>query len=80
MTNSTPVIRLSPTPNASMTPAQALSSALADAEKGMQDVLIGAYDEDGCLYIRSSKMTCAEASFMANKAMRWAESGGDSCD
>ena len=57
MTNSTPVIRLSPTPNVSMTPAQALSSALADAEKGMQDVLIVAYDEDGCLYIRSSKMT-----------------------
>lgn len=80
MTNSTPVIRLSPTPNASMTPAQALSSALADAERGMQDVLIVAYDEDGCLYIRSSKMRCAEAFFMANKAMRWAESGGVSYD
>jgi hypothetical protein len=63
-----------------MTPAQALSSALADAEKGMQDVLIIAYDEDGCLYIRSSKMTCSEAFFMANKAMRWAESGGVSYD
>jgi len=62
-----------------MTPAQALHSAIADAENGcgLQDVLIVAYDADGCLYIRSSKMTCAEAFFMANKAMRWAESGGE---
>ena len=74
---STPIIRLSPAPNTSMTPTQALHSALADAENGMQDVLIIAYDADGCLYIRSSKMTCAEALFMANKAMRWAESGGE---
>ena len=75
---STPVIRLNPAPNTSMTPAQALHSALADAEDhGMQDVLIIGYDADGHLYIRSSKMTCAEAFFMANKAMRWAESGGE---
>ena len=72
----TPIIRMSPAPNTSMTPVQALHSALADAENGMQDVLIVAYDADGDLYIRSSKMTCAEAFFMANKAMRWAESGG----
>lgn len=73
---SAPIIRLSPAPNTSMTPVQALHSATADAEqRGMQDVLIIAYDADGCLYIRSSKMTCAEAFFMANKAMRWAESG-----
>ena len=71
-----PIIRLSPAPNTSMTPVQALHSALADAENGMQDVLIIAYDADGSLYIRSSKMTCAEAFFMAKKAMRWAESGG----
>ena len=43
----------------------------------MQDVLIIGYDADGCLYIRSSQMTCAEAFFMANKAMRWAECGGE---
>ena len=73
----TPIIRLSPAPNTTMTPAQALHSALADAESGMQDVLIIAYDADGELYIRSSKMTCAEAFFMANKAMRWAESGSE---
>ena len=74
---STPIIRMSPAPNTSMTPIQALYSALADADNGMQDVLIVAYDADSCLYIRSSKMTCAEAFFMANKAMRWAESGGE---
>ena len=74
---STPIIRMSPAPNTSMTPLQALHSALCDAENGMQDVLIIAYDADGYLYIRSSKMACAEALFMANKAMRWAESGGE---
>lgn len=74
----TPIIRLSPAPNTTMTPAQALHSAMADCEDGgMQDVLIIAYDADGDLYIRSSKMTCAEAFFMANKAMRWAECGGE---
>jgi len=73
----TPIIRLSPAPHTNMTPTQALYSALADAEQGMQDVLIIAYDEDGDLYIRSSKMTCAEAFFMAHKAMQWAESGGE---
>ena len=77
---STPIIRLNPEPNTSMTTQQALHSALADAEdpsRGLQDVLIIAYDSDGDLYIRSSKMTCAEAFFMANKAMRWAECGGE---
>lgn len=74
----TPIIRLSPAPNTSMTPIQALHSAFVDAENGMQDVLIIGYDAEGELYIRSSKMTCAEAFFMANKAMRWAESGGTS--
>lgn len=71
-----PIIRLSPAPHTNMNPMQALHSALADAEHGIQDVLIIAYDADGDLYIRSSKMTCAEAFFMAHKAMQWAESGG----
>lgn len=39
---------------------------------------LAAYDAEGYLYLRSSKMTCAEAFFMASKAMRWAESGGRS--
>lgn len=72
----TPIIRLPTPPHTNMTPVQALHSALSDAENGMQDVLIIAYDADGDLYIRSSKMTCAEAFFMAHKAMEWAGSGG----
>jgi len=73
----TPIIRLAPAPNTNMSPVQAVHSALVDAENGdIQDVLIIGYDADGDLYIRSSKMTRAEALFMANKAMRWAESGG----
>lgn len=55
------------------TAEQALNDALKD---DLSDVLIVGYNNDGSLYIRSSKMTCAEALFMANKAMRWAESGG----
>ena len=73
-TVSTPIIRLSPAPNTSMKPEQALHSAMSD---DLQDVLIIGYDSAGALYIRSSKMTCAEALFMANKAMRWAECGGE---
>ena len=73
MTN---LIRLPPSTN--LNAEQALQSALADAEtKHLMDVLIVGYDEDGDLYIRSSRLTCSEAFFMANKAMRWAESGGE---
>ena len=73
MTN---LIRLPPT--TTMTAQQALESALVDAESAhLTDVLIMGYDENGSLYIRSSRLTCAEAFFMANKAMRWAESGGE---
>jgi hypothetical protein len=73
MTN---LIRLPPT--TTTTAEQALQSALVDAESShLKDVLICGYDEDGALYIRSSRLTCAEALFMANKAMRWAESGGN---
>lgn len=73
MTN---LIRLPPT--TTMTAEQALESALVDArENGLQDVLIIGYDCDGDLFIRSSRLNCAQALFMANKAMRWAESGGE---
>jgi hypothetical protein len=61
-------------PSVTMTAEQALSSALVDAEE-LTDVLIMGY-RDGELYIRSSRLTCAEALFLANKAMRWAETGG----
>lgn len=61
-------------PSTTYTPGQALQSALDD---DLQDVLIVGYDRNGDIYIRSSRTTCAEAHFMANKAMRWAESGGE---
>ena len=69
MTNSTPVIRLSPNSELSMTPAQALSSPLADAE-GDADVLIVAYDEDGCLYqVQQDDVPAKAFSIGRNKAM-----------
>lgn len=64
-------------PSVTMTAEQALSSALVDAEEGdLTDVLIIGYRDEE-LYIRSSRLTCAEALFLANKAMRWAETGGN---
>jgi hypothetical protein len=61
-----------------MTAEQALRSALVDAaDNWLTDVLIIGYDKDGDLFIRSSRLNCAQAMFMANKAMRWAESGGE---
>lgn len=72
MTN---LIRLPPT--TTMTAQQALESALVDAEsKHLIDVLICGYDEDGALYIRSSRLNCAQAFFLASKAARWAQEGG----
>lgn len=72
MTN---LIRLPPT--TSMTAQQALATCLTDAESGhLQDVLIIGYDADGDLFIRSSRLTCAEAFFLASKAARWAQEGG----
>lgn len=74
MTN---IMRIAPS-STSMTPAQATASALADAESGyLTDVLVIGYTENGGLYIRSPKLTCAEALFMANKACIWAETGGE---
>jgi hypothetical protein len=73
MTN---LIRLPPT--TTMTAMQALQSALVDAETShLQDVVICGYDADGDLYIRSSRLTCAEAFFLASKAARWAQNGGE---
>lgn len=73
MTN---LIRLPPT--TTMTAEQALQSALVDAEsKHLTDVVICGYDEDGALYIRSSRLTCCESMFLLTKAMRWSENGGE---
>lgn len=72
MTN---LIRLAPT--TTMTAQQALESALVDAEDNhLKDVLICGYDSEGALYIRSSRLTCSEAFFLAHKAARWAQEGG----
>lgn len=73
MTN---LIRLPPT--TTMTAEQALQSALVDAESNhLTDVLIIGYSEEGSLYVRSSRLTCAEAFFLANKAALWAQNGGE---
>ena len=72
MTN---LIRLRP--STTMTAQQALESALVDAESThLADVLICGYDSNGSLYIRSSRLTCAEAFFLASKAAQWAQNGG----
>lgn len=72
MTN---LIRLPAT--TTMTAEQALQSALVDAESNhLQDVLIIGYDAEGDLYIRSSRISCAQAFFLAHKAARWAQEGG----
>ena len=64
-------------PNQNMDAKQALHSTLSfENEFGLQDVLIVAYDMDGDLFIRSSRMTNAEALFLATQACRWAENGG----
>jgi hypothetical protein len=69
------LLRLPPSTN--MTAEQALASALVDAEDGdLTDVIIIGY-RDGEIYVRSSRLTCAEGLFLANKAMRWAEAGGE---
>lgn len=53
---------------------QALHSAL---NEDLSDVLIMGYNQDGSLFIRSGRMTCAEAAFLAQKALNWALSGGE---
>jgi hypothetical protein len=73
MTN---LIRLPPT--TTMTAEQAMQTALKDAEiKDLTDVMVIGYDKDGDFYIVSSRLTCAQSLFLALKAMRWAESGGE---
>ena len=55
------------------TPEQALLSALDQCKQGrLTDVLVIGYDDDGVLFVRSSKMTRAEGLFMAVKAQEWA--------
>jgi len=59
------------------TPEQALKSALDMCEDGgLSDVMIIAYDWEGELFVRSSKLTRAEALFMVEKAKEWSMYGG----
>ncbi len=59
------------------TPEQALKSALVQCEDGgLSDVMIIAYDWEGELYVRSSKMTRAEGLFMVERAREWSMHGG----
>lgn len=59
------------------TPEQALLSALDMCREGrLTDVMVLGYDEDGDLFVRSSKMTRAEGLFMAEKAKDWTMHGG----
>jgi hypothetical protein len=55
------------------TPEQALHSAL---KAGLTDVMVLGYDEDGELFVRSSKMNRAEGLFMTEKARDWTMYGG----
>lgn len=55
------------------TAEQALHSAL---KADLIDVMVIGYDEDGDLFIRSSKMTRAEGLFMVEKAREWSMYGG----
>lgn len=52
---------------------QALNSAL---QADLTDVMIIGYDQDGDLFIRSSRMTRAEGLFMTEKAREWSMHGG----
>lgn len=55
------------------TPEQALQSAL---QTPLTDVLVIGYDNDGELFIRSSKMSRMDALWMTEKAKEWALRGG----
>ena len=55
------------------TPEQALASAL---KADLTDVIVLGYDQDGDLFVRSSKLTRAEGLFMVKKAEQWCMEGG----
>lgn len=59
--------------SASFSVKQALEHSLND---DLQDVLIAGYSQEGTLIVRSSKMSRAEAMFLAVQMQRWAQSGG----
>jgi hypothetical protein len=70
-----PVFRLPV--SSTYTPEQVLAEV---AKENLQDILVIGYDEEGYIYILSSRMTCAEAAFLAHKAQLWAAAGGGTYD
>ena len=57
-------------------PEQALASALSYAEAGrLQDVLIVGYDDDGDLYVRSSRMDRKDALWLSEQLRQYAVGG-----
>jgi len=74
--NNTKVISLPASTN--FTPKLALKSALDLTEEGLiEDVLIVGFDNEGALFIRSSRMSRSDALFMLEKAKDWAMNGGN---
>jgi hypothetical protein len=71
--NNTDVIALPASKN--FQPDQALKSAM-DMGVRLTDVLVVGYDKDGVLFVRSSRLSRAEALFMLEKAKEWAMYGG----
>ena len=61
-------------PSTNFNPEQALSSAL---QEKLTDVIVLGYYEDGSLFIRSSRLTVAEANFMIDKAKAYTLAGGN---
>lgn len=60
-------------PTTTMTPRQALLSALEFAENDrLQDVLVVGYDDDGDLVIRSSRMDRKDALWLSEMLRRYA--------
>mgnify|MGYP007024622995 CR=1 FL=1 len=71
MSGTSTIVHLQPT--TTMTPEQALHMALKD---DLTDVLIGGYDEEGDFIVRSSRMSCADALWLAEKLKQYAINGG----
>ena len=63
-------------PSTTLQLVQALQSALTVAEEGMlRDVLIVGYDEDEALFVRSSKLSRADALWLCEMLRRWVVDG-----
>jgi hypothetical protein len=56
-----------------MTAEMALKSAL---DLDLTDVLIAGYDQDGALVVRSSRLLCSDALWLAEKMREYALNGG----